>query len=478
MKTTSAFRAVVWKALENIGTKGIQFVIQIILARILTPDDYGIVAILTVFISLSNVFIQNGFATSLIQKKEATQEDFCTALFSSLGIAVFFYIILFTTAPFIASFYKMEDLALYIRVQALVLFAGAFNSIQCAYVTRELNFRAYTMATLIASLVSGIAGVIFAMNGLGVWALIFQQLIANYLAVAVLYLLVEWRIQLFFSIERLKALFGYGWKILASSLINSLYANMYNLIIGKIYTQELLGLYSRGQQLPFLVIENLNGTVQSVTLPILSKMQDDPTGMKDKMKRALALNAFVVFPAMLGLSAISHEFIYVVLGKKWLEAVPYMELLSLIYCMYPIHTMNIQCMNALGRSDLFLKLEIVKKILEIMMVVITIKHGLVAMIIGQIVLSFIGMPINIWPAKKLLGYGTVEQIKDLFPTIVASIVMYGVVRLIRLAPVVMIVKMILEVVTGAGVYIGVSYLLKNDAMMYLLGRWEKRRHGI
>lgn len=473
MKTHSIFKATAWKILEKFGSKGIQFVIQIILARILVPDDYGIVAILTVFISLSNVFIQNGFSTSLIQKKETTQADFCTALFTSMGIAALFYIILFAASPFIASFYAMEELSVYLRVQSLLLFAGSFNSVQYAYVSRKLNFRAYTIATLIASFISGAAGIFFAIKGFGVWSLIFQQLIANYLAVVILYMLVEWRLQLIFSIESLKTLFSYGWKILGSSLINSLYASMYNLIIGKIYTKEMLGLYSRGQQFPLLITDNLNETVQSVTLPVLSQMQDDAAGMKRRMKRALTLNAFVVFPAMLGLSAISHEFILVVLGEKWLAAVPYMMLLSLVYSMYPIHTMNIQCMKALGRSDLFLKLEIIKKILEITMVVITLRFGLTAMIFGQIVLSFVGIPINVWPAKKFIGYGVREQLKDLFPTMIAGGVMYGAVKLAALIPVGLLIKLILEVVIGAGVYVGLSFLLRNDAMMYLLDQWKE-----
>lgn len=476
MKTPSVFSATAWKILEKFGSKGIQFVIQIILARILVPDDYGIVAILTVFISLSNVFIQNGFSTSLIQKKEATQADFCTALFSSMGIAVFFYAILFITAPFIAHFYEMHDLAIYLRVQSLVLFAGAFNSVQYAYVSRNLNFRAYSIATLIASVISGVAGIIFAMNNFGVWSLIFQQLIANYLAVVTLYILVEWRVRLLFSMESLKTLFGYGWKILGSSLINSLYASMYNLIIGKIYTKELLGLYSRGQQFPLLITDNVNETVQSVTLPILSQMQDDSAGMKQRMRRALTLNAFVVFPAMLGLSAISYEFIYVVLGTKWMASVPYMMLLSLVYSMYPIHTMNIQCMKALGRSDLFLKLEIIKKILEVLMVIITLHIGLIPMVIGQIVLSIVGIPINVWPSKKLIGYDMKEQIKDLLPTIIAGVIMYGIVRLVSFISLAAIAKLILEVIVGAGTYIILSYLFKNDAMMYLLDKWNKRKN--
>lgn len=477
MKSMSVFSATSWKILEKIGTKGIQFVIQIILARILMPDDYGVVAILTVFISLANVFIQNGFSTSLIQKKEATQEDFCTALISSIGIAILFYGFLFAVAPFIETFYEMDGLATYIRIYSLALFAGAFNSVQYAYVSRTLNFRVYTIAVLIASFFSGVAGILFAINGFGVWALIFQQLIANYLVVAVLYPLAGWHSELLFSTKSLRTLFGYGWKILVSSLINSLYANMYNLVIGKIYTKELLGLYSKGQQFPLLITDNLNETVQSITLPILSQAQDNPAEMKGRMKRALTLNAFVVVPSMLGLSAISYEFIYVALGEKWLAAVPYMMLLSLVYCMYPIHTMNIQCMKALGLSGLFLKLEIIKKVLEIATLVITIKHGLIAIIIGQIILSFLSMPINVWPVGKLIGYGMDEQIKDLLPTLITGIVMYGVVRMIEFIPMGMLLRMILKMMIGVGVFIGLSYLFKNEALVYLLNKWKARKNG-
>lgn len=475
MKRSTVLSATIWKIIEKFGSKGIQLVIQIILARILMPDDYGIVAILTVFISLSNVFIQNGFSTSLIQKKEATAVDFSTVLFASMGIAVICYMVLFISAPYIAVFYSMDGLTLYLRIQSLVLFAGAFNSVQYAYVSRTLNFKAYTIATLTASSVSGVAGVLFAMNGCGVWSLIFQQLIANYLSVLVLYELVEWRVQLLFSVTRLKQMFGYGWKILASSLINSLYTNMYDLIIGKVYSKEMLGLYSRGQQFPNLITHNLNETVQSVTLPVLSEMQDDTAGMKRRMRRALTLNAFVVFPAMMGLSAISHDFIYIVLGEKWLEAAPYMMLLCIVYSIYPIHTMNIQCMKATGRSDLFLKFEVIKKVLEISMVIGTVRFGLITMILGQIALSVIEIPINGWPAKKMLDYGAQEQLRDLMPTIISGTIMFFLVKLVCMTPISIIVRLPLEVLVGAVGFLVTSHFFRNDAMVYLLKMWNERK---
>lgn len=475
MNKMSIFSAALWKIIEKFGTKGIQFVIQIILARILVPDDYGIVAILTVFISLSNVFIQNGFSTSLIQKKEATQADFCTAFFCSIGIAALFYLLLFVLAPLIANFYDMYTLKNYLRVLSLVLFAGSFNSIQYAYVSRTLNFRVYTISTLIASIVSGIMGVVFAMREFGVWALIFQQLIANYLSVFILYVLVQWRVQLLFSRQSLMELFGYGWKILGSSLINSLYASIYNLVIGRVYTKEILGLYSRGQQFPLLITDNINEIVQSITLPILSQSQDNQENMKNLMYRSLTISTFIVFPAMVGLSAISYEFIHVVLGEKWLVAAPYMALLCIVYSVYPIHTMNIQCMKAMGRSDWFLKLEILKKLLEALSIAITMKMGLVPMIVGQIILSFVGIPINIWATNRLIHYGISEQLKDILPSILASVLMFGAVKMVSLIAMPVLFKMVTEILVGVGVYATLSVFMKNSAFFYLLNKYRVQK---
>ncbi len=472
----SIWKAAGWKALEKFGSRGIQFVIQIILARILLPDDYGIVSILTVFIALSNVFIQNGFSTSLIQKKDASQTDFCTALFSSLGIAAVFYIILYAAAPLIADFYQMKALAFYLRVMALTLFPGAFQGIQYAYVSRTLNFRAYTSAMLLASTVSGIAGIAAAFSGMGVWAIILQQLLANYLCTVLLYLLVRWKIRFVFSADSFRHLFGYGWKILGSSLLNSLYASIYNLVIARVYTKEMLGLYTRGQQFPFLITENLNEMIQSITLPVLSRRQDNPADVKNVMKRGLSLSAFLIFPAMLGMSAISREFILVILGQKWIAAAPYMELLCFVYCAYPVHTMNIQCVKAVGRSDIFLKLEVYKKILETAAVILTVRKGILAMIWGQVMLSLAGMLINAWPSKKLIQYGFREQVQDLMPVIIPGVLMYLAVKLVSCLALAVFPKLVLELITGAAVYTAVSMGIKSPPFMYLLNQvksWKK-----
>lgn len=470
MKQQSVSNATIWKIIEKFGTKGIQFVIQLLLARLLTPEDYGIVAIITVFIALANVFVQHGFSSSLIQKKEVTEVDMCTALFSSLGIALLIYLILFVSAPYISDFYNIGELTRCIRVLSLILFAGSFNSIQYAYVSRKLQFKLYTVSTLSASLVSGCIGIIMSLQGYGVWALIAQQIINYCLIVIILNRLIKWRIKLKFSFDSLRELFGYGGKILGSSLINSLYTNIYNLVIGSVYSKDLLGLYNRGQQIPLYIADNINETVQSISFPILSQFQDDKLNLKRLTKIGLMISTFVVFPAMLGLSAISRDFVAIFLGEKWNMSSEYMSLLCFVYSTYPIHTMNLQCMKATGRSDLFLKLEILKRVIETVIIVVTIKKGLKVLILGQIFLTLVSIPINAWPTKRLISYGIAEQIKDIFPTLVASIGMYFGVLYISHLSINLAIKLIIEISCGIIIYTIFNVLLKNQAYYYLISR--------
>ncbi len=466
----SVFNATKWKVIEKFGTKGIQFIIQLLLARLLTPEDYGIIAIITVFIALANVFVQHGFSSSLIQKKEVSEVDMCTALFTSLGIALFIYIVLFISAPYISDFYNMKELTTCIRVLSLILFAGSLNSIQYAYVSRKLQFKLYTVSTLSASLISGLIGILMAMGGYGVWALIAQQVINYCLSVMILNRLIKWRIKLKFSFDSLRALFSYGGKILGSSLINSLYTNIYNLVIGSVYSKELLGLYNRGQQIPLYIADNINETVQSISFPILSQSQDNRLSLKRLTQIGLMISTFVVFPAMLGLSAVSKDFVAVFLGEKWSGASEYMSLICFVYSTYPIHTMNLQFIKATGRSDLFLKLEILKRMIETIIIIIVIKKGLKALILGQIFLTIISIPINVLPTKRTIGYGIAEQIKDIFPTLVASVIMYFGVVFISHFSINAVIKLVLEISGGIIIYIVLNALLKNQAYYYLISK--------
>lgn len=469
--------AFLWKMLEKLGTKGIQVIIQIFLARLLLPDDYGMVAILTVFIGLSNVFIQGGFSTALIQKKEAANVDFSTALYTSCGIAALFYILLYWTAPLIADFYKMPLLEKLLRVLAVALFAGAVNSIQYAYISRQLQFRSYSLATISASCLSGLLGVILAYRGFGVWTLVFQQIAANYLAVIFLFLFVKWRPQIVFSINSLKEIFGYGWKILGTGLINSLYSGIYNLVIGKVYSSEMLGLYNRGDQFPNLIVNNVNDTVQSIVLPVLSNVQNEKTVVKRIMKKGLILNMFLVVPMMTGLISAGESVIRVLLTGKWLPAVPYMQLLCLIYMLYPIHTMNIQCMKALGRSDIFLKLEIIKKGIEGSVLLLTVGFGIKAMIIGQIATSLFSIILNIYPISKLIQYGLKEQMMDIAPTLVTSIIMGIWIAGIEGVMQPGVVKLCIQIGTGGLLFICLNLACKNPAITLCLNILKGKKNA-
>lgn len=477
MKDKKIISAFSWKMLEKLGTKGIQVIIQIFLARLLFPDDYGMVAILSVFIGLSNVFIQGGFNIALIQKKDATETDFSTALYTSFGIALFFYLVLFFTAPMIAEFYKMQQLKELLRVLSLGLFAGAINSIQYAYISRKLQFRSYSLATILASVLSGIIGIFLASKGFGVWTLVLQQLTANYLAVVFLWFFVKWRPQWTFSIQSLRAMFSYGWKILGTGLINSLYTSIYNLVIGKVYSSELLGLYNRGDQFPNLIVNNINDTVQSIVLPVLSSTQDDKQEVKRILKKGLILNTFVVVPMMMGLAAVSKSVIQILLTEKWLPAVPYMQLLCIVYMIYPIHTMNIQCMKALGRSDIFLKLEIIKKIMEAAILLVTVRWGLKAMICGQLLSSFISIFLNIYPISKLIQYGVKEQITDIAPTIFSGILMVIGVQMFALVPMMEPFRLVLQIGFGIVFWGTFNLLIKNPAMVECARLFRGEKNG-
>lgn len=333
------------------------------------------------------------------------------------------------------------------------------------------------MAVLLSSGCSGILGIWMASRGYGVWTLAVQQIAANYLAVIFLFFFVKWRPKPVFSLQSLREMFGYGWKILGSGLINSLYMSMYNLVIGKVYSSELLGLYNRGDQFPNLLVSNVNDTVQSIVLPVMANVQEEPGRVKEFMKKGLVLNAFLIIPMMMGLAAVSEPLVTVLLTDRWLSVVPYMQLLCILYMMYPIHTMNIQCMKAMGRSDLFLKLEIVKKLIETLILAFTIPHGLGVMIAGQIISSLAGIPLNIYPVGRLIGYGFREQMRDISPTFFAGLLMAGAVRLIGafvlLAPLPMLV---LQISAGVLVFACVSLGIKNPAVYYAV-RAMRERNG-
>jgi teichuronic acid exporter len=474
---SKTFSSLIWKLLERGGTQGIQFIIQIFLARLLSPNDYGVIALITVFIALANVFVQSGFSTALIQKQNADEEDFSSVFYVSLLVASILYMLLFLTAPLIANFYNIQELVNIIRVLSLTLFLGAFNSIQNAIISRKMAFKNLFYSSLGAIIVSGVIGIIFAYKGFGVWTLVYQQLINQFSICLILWFTVKWRPQLLFSFQRVKELFSFGGKLLLSVLIDTGYREITNLIVGKIYTPVMLGYYNRGNQFPNLIVNNLNGSIQSVIFPVLASVQDDKGRIKDITRRAIVTSSYIVFPAMMGLIVIAEPMIKLILTEKWLPCVPYLRLFCLSYALWPIHTANLQAINAIGRSDIFLKLEIIKKIVGVSIIIITSRYSPLMMALGTVFSGIIGSFINSYPNKKLLNYSYFEQMKDILPSVILSIIMGFVTYSVIFLGLSDLITIILQIIVGGVAYILLSYIVKLECFMYLLNIIYKKKRG-
>jgi teichuronic acid exporter len=464
----SIINSLAWKLLERGGVQGIQFILAIILARLLSPKEYGTISLITIFIALATVFVHSGLNTSLIQKKDADEIDFSSVFYLSLLIAALLYLVLFFCAPTISLFYNTPVLVPIIRVLSITLFLGAVNSVQMAMVSRTMEFKRYFFSSLGGVLGSGVIGVILAYKGFGVWALVAQQLISNIIITVILWFTIKWRPILAFSLERVGRLFSFGWKLLASGLLNTFFTNIYGLVIGKFYDTVSLGYFNRGQQFPAVIGSNIDGSIQSVMLPALASRQNDIVSVKRLMRRSMKSSSCILMPLMVGLAAVAKPMVSVLLTDKWLPCVPFLQLACISYALYPIHTANLTAINAVGRSDIFLKLEIIKKTMVVVILCATLHHGIYAMAIGQMVSGVIATFVNAFPNKRLLSYSYAEQIGDLLPPVILSILMGACVYLFGLLSIPDMVKLLLQIVFGAMIYIGISAIFRMESYMYLL----------
>lgn len=471
----SVIKSLFFKFAERCGYQGIAFIVQLVLARLLDPTDYGVLTLLTIFINVSQVFVQSGLNTALIQRKDVTEKDYSTVFYISLLIAVFLYFVLFFTAPFISVFYNMPLLKSVLRVLAIILLPGAFNSIQNAKIAREMRFKQLMYCTLGAVVLSGIVGIIMAYLGFGVWALVGQQL-TNQISVCFLMLIVvKWRPELVFEFNRLKELFGFGWKLLCSNLIDTIYKELQSLVIGKKYNSGTLGYYNRGKQFPELLVNNLNGSIQSVMLPALSQHQENKAKMKSMMRRSIVTSTFIVFPIVTGLAVCAEPLISLLLTDKWLPCVPYLRVCCFIYAFYPVHTANLQAINAQGRSDVFLKLEIIKKIYGLFVLCVTVFcfKSPIAIVMGSAFTTLISCFVNASPNKKLLDYSYIEQMKDIIPSMVLSIIMGGVVYCITFFGLTNWLTLMIQIVLGIAIYVTLATIFKLECWSYILDLLKK-----
>lgn len=468
MEKNKVISGLFWKFAERIGAQGVSLVVSIVLARILSPEDYGLISLITIFITISNVFIESGMGTALIQKKDADSKDFSTVFYFNLFISLIMYMILFITAPLIARFYNINELILIIRVLGITVIISGLKGVQNAYVSRKMVFRKFFMATLIGTIISAIIGITMAYNGFGVWALVAQQLTNTIIGTIMLWIIVPWRPTLEFSLNKLKNLYKFGWKILCSSLIDTVYNELYGLTIGKLFNPEVLAYYNRGNQFPKLITENVNGSISTVMLPTLAKEQDNKEKMKNIMRKSIQTSSFILFPILIGLAVVSEPLVRIVLTDKWLPSVPIMQLLCFSYLLWPIHTVNLQAINALGRSDIYLKLEIAKKIVGIIGLCISVPFGIYAMVIAKIVAAIVSTFINASPNKKLLNYNIIEQLKDIMPSFFISAIMGIMVYMIIFLNLSVWLTIIIQVLLGIIIYIVLAKVFKIQIFTYLL----------
>ena len=364
----------IWRFMERCGAQGVNFVVSIILARLLAPELYGTIALITVFTAILEIFVDSGMGNALIQKKDADDVDFSSVFYFNMLMCVVLYGVMFISAPYIAKFYKDSELTPIVRVMSLVLIISGLKNVQQAYVSRTMQFKRFFFATLGGTIVAAVVGIWMAYEGYGVWALVAQNLVNKVIDTTVLWFTVKWRPKLLFSIKRLKGLVSYGWKLLASSLLDTVYNNLRQLIIGKLYSSSDLAFYNRGKQFPNFVITNINTSIDSVLFPAMSSQQDDTERVRSMTRRSIKISSYIMWPLMMGLAFTATSIVSLVLTDKWLPCVPFLRIFCFVYVFFPIHTANLNAIKAMGRSDLFLKLEVIKKVIGLIVLVLSLIH--------------------------------------------------------------------------------------------------------
>ncbi len=465
--TQNVFSNIIWRFLERIGAQVVSFIVSVVLARILTTEECGTVEMVLVFITILNVFVDSGLGTSLVQKKDTDNVDFSTVFYTNVIFCIILYMLLFVLSPFIASFFNRVELIPIIRVLGITIIISGVRNIQQAYVSKTLQFRKFFFATLIGTIVAAVIGIWMAYHGYGVWALVTQQIIKLAVDTCILWITVHWHPSLVFSFERLKGLFSFGWKLLVSALIDTVYNNLRQLIIGKKYSADDLAFYNKGDLFPRTVIGNINTAIDSVLLPAMSSEQDDKERLKQMTRRAIKTSTYCMAPLMMGLAACSPALVKILLTDKWMPCVPYLRIFCITYMFYPIHTANLNAIKAVGRSDLFLKMEIIKKVVGLIVLFSTMWIGVLAMAYSLLFTCVTSQIINTWPNKKLLNYGYFEQLKDMFPGIGLAVVMGLFVSFFNYLSVVDWLKLIIQISIGIVIYILGSILFKLESFFYL-----------
>lgn len=446
----------IWSAIESFATQGITFIVGIVLARVLTPKEFGLIAMVTIFIALSETFINSGFAQALIRKTDCTEKDYSTVFFFNLLAGTFFFIVLLLTAPLISDFFKEPILKPMVRVLALGLIISSLTIIQRTTLIKRIDFKLQTKISIIASVVSGIIGVVLAIEGFGVWSLVYKTISQQAINSCLLWIWNKWRPQWTFSKASFKELFGFGSKLLASSIIDTAYRNIYYLIIGKYFSTTELGFFKKAQEFQDFPTQSLNTIMSRVTYPVLAEIQQDTVKLKLGYKKMIKSTMLISMLLMVGIAAVARPLIIVLIKEQWEPSIIFLQLFTFIGMLYPLQSLNLNMLQVQGRSDLFLKLEIIKKAIAIPILIVGIAFGIKVMILGMWLSSLIAYYLNSYWSGKLIRYSIKEQVADILPGFFVALIMgISVWSIGWILPVSELLKLIIQIISG----IAISFLL-------------------
>lgn len=474
-------KGLIWTFSDVVLNQGIQFVIQIFLARLLMPEEFGLIGMITVFIAVSNSIIDSGFSNALIREEKTTDEDYSTIFYFNLITSFILYLILYLISPIISKFFNQPQLSSILRVLAITLIINSFGIIQRTILIKKINFKVQMNINIVSSIISGVLAVILAYNGFGVWSLVFRTIVMQLMQSIMLSIVNRWSPKLIFSIKSFKKLFGFGWKLLISGLIDTLYNNIYYLVIGKVYSPTSLGYYTNAQKLRDVAATSISSSVQKVTYPVLSSIQSKEEKLKDAYRKIIKNSVYITFPIMVGIASVSKSLILILFGENWINSVSYFQILCLAGMLYPLHAINLNILQVKGRSDLYLKIELIKKGISvgIIFIVIILKLGILSLIWVSVLNSIISFFINSYYSKDIINYSTRDQLKDIYIILLITIFMgfitYNVGILINVSN---ILKLIIQTLVGISIYVLLSYVFKVEEFYTLLNIFKSATKNI
>jgi O-antigen/teichoic acid export membrane protein len=478
--TNKTVKGVGWNTIDRIANYGIGFIVGIVLARLLSPEEYGLIGIIGIFTAVFNVILDSGLSTALIRKKDVTNEDYCTVFYVNIFLSIVLTFILYQGAPLISTYFKRPELTPYIHVMSFILVINALSLTQQAKLTKRIDFKTQTKISLIAHILSGVIGIAMAYTGFGVWALVAQQMTSRLFTTILLWIYNKWIPGFIFSWNSFKTLFGFSWKLLVASILSVLSNQVYEAVIGRNYSPATLGQYTRAKQYSHLCSSSIGDMVLKVSLPVMSEIQDNNARLLSGYRKIIKTTMFVTFVIMLGMAACAKSFIFVLIGEKWLPCVPMMQIISFSLMLYPLHRINLNMLTVQGRSDILLYLEIIKIALSVIPILMGIYVGFYWMLIGTVIMGIVAFFLNSFYSGRVLHYTSWDQIKDLIPSFCIAMTMAVIVYLLSFIPLSYYILLPVQVITGAIVTFILCELIKPDEYIQLkvivLDYMNKLRH--